>query len=86
MWPGSEPNKSIQDLATELQGTKEKLRECRHSLDRAGADEDLSCVPSWYEGINLDVLVKQRKGSSWLSDPERIKKRQERAYEIRHVC
>ena len=32
--------------------------------------------------MNLDVPAKQRKGSSWLSDPVRIQKRQERAFEI----
>ena len=35
---------------------------------------------SWYEDINLDVLARIRGDGKWLTDPELIKKRQERAY------
>ena len=48
LWPGSEPNKSIAELAACLQGSEANLREWRHSSARAGADEALAWALSWY--------------------------------------
>ena len=75
LWPGTEPNKNIQDLAADLQGTETRVREWRHSLDRAGADEALAWVLSWHEGIDLNLLVEQRRGSFWIEDPKHVKMR-----------
>ena len=80
--PESAANKSIRDLAITLQESEQRLREWRHSSARAGADEALAWVLSWYEKINLDALVETRGASAWLSDPTLISKRQERAFEI----
>ena len=82
LWPGSEASKSIQDLAVALQGSEQRLREWRHSSARAGADEALAWVLSWYEKINLDALAEMRGTSKWLNDPALISRRQERAFAI----
>ena len=37
-------------------------------------------VLSWYENINLDALQSVRAGSKWTTDPELIRRRQERAH------
>ena len=68
LWPGSEPNKSIADLAIRLQASEAKLREWRHSSARAGADEALAWVLSWYEEMDLDMRKTQREGSRWVED------------------
>ena len=82
LWPESAPSKSIRDLAITLQESEQRLREWRHSSARAGADEALAWVLSWYEKINLDALAEMRGTSKWLNDPELISKRQERAFAI----
>jgi hypothetical protein len=58
------------------------LDEWQEAAARAGADEALSFILSWYEGINLDTIKAMRSGSKWTTDPELIKKRQEMAYAI----
>ena len=83
LWPGEEPLKGIIELIARLRDTESKLRAWRHSSARAGSDEALAWVLSWYEGMNLNLLERTRDGSLWLSDPERIQRRQARAYEIR---
>ena len=60
VWPEQPPCSSTRDLALTLWGTGDRLREWRHSCARAGADEALAWVLSWYENINLDVLVEAR--------------------------
>ena len=82
LWPGAEPLKGIVELIARLRDTESKLRAWRHSSARAGSDEALAWVLSWYEGMNLDILEKTREGSLWLSDPQRIQSRQARAFEI----
>ena len=74
LWPRSEPNKSIADLAVRLQDTEAKLREWRHSSARAGADEALAWVLSWYEEMDLDTLKTQREGSRWVEDSEHVQR------------
>lgn len=59
---------------------KSRLDEWRESAARVGADEALSFALSWYDGINLDVLQTMRADSRYLSDPELVAKRRERAY------
>ena len=82
VWPEQPPCASTRDLALTLWGTGDRLREWRHSCARAGADEALAWVLSWYENINLDVLVEARGGSRWLSDPDMIARRMTRAHAI----
>ena len=82
LWPESEGVKSIEALAEALRGSKQRLREWRHSSARAGSDEALSWVLSWYEKIDLDALAELRATSSWITDPALLRKRQERAFAI----
>jgi len=80
LWPGSQAPASVSELARCLMASEDRLIEWRESAARAGADEAMSFVLSWYEGINLDVLQKMRLHSKWTTDPDLIKRRQERAY------
>ena len=82
LWPESAGIKSIEALAEALRGSKQRLCEWRHSSARAGSDEALSWVLSWYEKINLDALAEVRATSSWITDPALVRKRQERAFAI----
>ena len=72
LWPGTEAPKSVGELARQLQGSEDQLREWRSSCARAGADEALSYVLSWYEALDLDVFQKMRARSKWTSDPALI--------------
>ncbi len=80
LWPKIEPPKKIEELAEYLLTSEERLIEWRESAARAGADEALAFVLSWYEGIKLDVLQTMRTGSKWIEDPELIQQRRQRAY------
>lgn len=80
LWPGEEAPSAIPKLAKRLLEVEDRLSEWRESAARVGADEALSFVLSWYDGINLDVLQSMRVGSPFLSNPELIAKRQEWAY------
>ena len=72
----------MHELAVCLQGTESRLRAWRHSAARAGSDEALSWVLSWYQKIDLDALLTQREGSGWVTDQPLIQQRQARACEI----
>ena len=82
LWPESEGIKNVEALAEALRGSKQRLREWRHSSARAGSDEALSWVLSWYEKIDLNALAELRATSSWITDPALVRKRQERAFAI----
>ncbi|XP_024310315.1 uncharacterized protein LOC112268638 [Brachypodium distachyon] len=56
LWPGEEAPTGIPELATRLLEVGDRLNEWRESAAHVGADEALSFVLSWYDGINLDVL------------------------------
>ena len=58
----------------------------RSSAARAGADEALMYVLSWYEGIDLDALKTLCAGSKWTTDPDLIRRRQEMAYSLIHYA
>ena len=75
LWPDVEAPMSLPELVDELMVSDDRLNEWRESAARVGADEALSFVLSWYEGINLDVLHTMRLGSKYMTDPELIKKR-----------
>ena len=80
LWPNTDTPASVDELSRCLQGREKRLREWRASAARVGADEAMIYVLSWYEGINLDALQSMRAGSKWTTDPELVKRRQERAY------
>ena len=56
LWPDVEAPTSLPELVDELMASEDRLNEWRKSSAGVGADEALSFVLSWYEGINLDVL------------------------------
>ena len=56
-----------------------RLREWRSSLARAGVDQALTFVLSWYESIDLRALQSLRSDSKWTSDPTLIQSRKEAA-------
>src|SRR4051812_11719625 len=80
IWPDQDAPNLIEPLANRLLLTEDRLDQWRESAGRAAADKALSFVLSRYEDINLDVLARIRGDGKWLTDPELIKKRQERAY------
>ena len=62
------------------------LADCRNkaprveiSSARAGADQALTFVLSWYESIDLRALQSLRSDSKWTSDPTLIQSRKEAA-------
>ena len=63
------------DLAAVLGGAEERFRAWRSSSARAGADQALQFVLSWYGTVKLEKLQYQREGSEWTSNPERIAER-----------
>ena len=63
LWSDAELGANLPDLAANLQGTEARLRAWRHSSARAGADEALGWVFSWYEGMDLILLVERWRGS-----------------------
>jgi hypothetical protein len=82
LWPGEDTPNSCKGLAEALLNVDDQLDEWRESAAHAGADEALSFILSWYEGINLDTLKAMRTGSKLTSDPELIAKWQETTYAI----
>ncbi|XP_024313247.1 uncharacterized protein LOC112269940 [Brachypodium distachyon] len=80
LWPGEEAPADILTLAKRLLETESRLSDWRESAARIGTDEALSFVLLWYDGINLDMLQSMRAGSPYLTDPELVAKRKERAY------
>jgi hypothetical protein len=80
LWPDEPAPKSARALARNLKDCEDRLDAWRESAARAGADEALNFVMSWYEDINLDVLGALRIGAKYSEDPELVLKRQERAY------
>ena len=70
----------MEGLIRFLDATDDRLQEWRESSARAGADEAMKVVLSWYEGIKLEVLRGIRTNGKYVTDPEWIKKRQEIAY------
>ena len=60
LWPDTELSPHMKDLADDLQGTEDRLRAWRHSSARDGADEALGWALYWYEGMDLNLLVRRR--------------------------
>lgn len=82
LWPESEPPQTVAELSKCLLAAETRLREWRSSSARAGADEALTFVLPWYEGINLDTLETLRSDSKWMSDPELVQRCKETAYSM----
>ena len=80
LWPGVEPPTSATELAEWLAISDDRLSEWRESAARVGADEAMTFVMSWYEDVKLKSLQTVRANGLYVTDPELIKQRQERAY------
>ena len=68
------------ELGRMLKDSESELRKWRKSSARAGADEALAWVLSWYEDLDIKSITGQRDGSKWETDPVFVKKRQAAAY------
>ena len=79
LWPESASLATIAELSKCLLAAETRLREWRSSSARAGADQALTFVLSWYETIDLNALKSLRSDSKWTSDPTLIQSRKEAA-------
>ena len=82
LWPDCEAPASVTELSKCLLATEERLREWRSSSARAGADQALTFVLSWYEEIDLNVLQSLRSDSKWTSDSALIQRRKDAAFSM----
>ena len=80
LWPEDKLPLSPSEIAERLQDGPERLDEWHVSAGRVGADEALSYVRSWFEGIPLARLKHMRDGSIYEKDPEYKLRRQKLAY------
>ena len=80
LWPEDKLPLPPSEIAERLQDGPERLDEWRASAGRVGADEALSYVLSWFEGIPLARLKHMRDGSIYEKDPELKRHRQKLAY------
>ena len=72
LWPAASGNISVTELATALQDAGNRLHAWKRSGARAGADQALQHVLSWYEGLDLEVIKSLRVVSEWYTDPAKI--------------
>ena len=56
LWPEEVNPKSPKELAERLVESGTRLSQWRESTARAGADEAMMVVLSWYENLDLDLL------------------------------
>ena len=82
LWPEDPSPRNFKVLAERLSEGRNRLRAWRKSAARAGAEEALMWVLSWFEDLDLEKLAALREGSPWIDDPELVKKRQAIAYEM----
>ena len=82
LWPEDPSPRTVEVLAERLSEGRNRLRAWRESAARAGAEEALMWVLSWFEDLDLEKLAALRDGSPWIDDPELVKKRQAIAYEM----
>ena len=82
LWPGVSATLSASELATVLRDPGKRLHAGKRSGVQAGADQVLTHVLSWYEGLDLDVIQRLRTISPWCTDPAKIQRRQEVAHRV----
>ena len=82
LWPKEPAPKTARSLAEKMVDAEDRLIEWRQSAARAGADEALAWVLSWYETIELANIKGVCDGSRWIADPEWVRKCQELAYSL----
>ena len=82
LWPSATGKISVTELATMLKDAGNRLHAWKRSAVRAGADQELQHVLSWYEGLDLEVIKSPRVISEWYTDPAKIRLRQETAHRL----
>lgn len=82
LWPGQVLPPDAEKLAKWLAAAPGRIDDWRASAARAGADEALSFVLSWYEEVELDQLSSRRAGVEAALDEEARKQRRARACAI----
>ena len=80
LWPDEPAPKSPEHLAQMLMDSETRLCQWRESAARAGADEALMVVLSWYEGLDLDLFQSFRSNGKYVTDPDWVEKRKKLAY------
>ena len=80
LWPGVEVPATPAELAERLLNGHARLCEWHYSAGRVGADEVLSFLLSWYEGIDFDLLQSYRIESKFVSEEPWIQRRKDLAY------
>ena len=72
LWPDTEMPSGPYELADALMNAGARLTEWRYSAGRAGADEVLTFLLSWYETIDFDVIQTCRTACKFVSEEEWI--------------
>ena len=75
LWPDAETLRSPIALAEALMNGGARLTEWRYSAGRAGADEVLTFLLSWYETIDFDLVQTCRTASKFASEEEWVQRR-----------
>jgi hypothetical protein len=75
LYPGEPRPKELSVLCEWLNAADIQFDEWLRSATRAGSDQALKFVLSWYEELDLDALETLRLGSAALSDEAQIRKR-----------
>ena len=79
LWPDAEMPRSPIVLAEALMNAGVRLTAWRFSAGRAGADEVLTYLCSWYETIDFDLVQTCRVASKFVSEDQWIERRKELA-------
>jgi hypothetical protein len=80
LWPDEEYPSRTSDLIRRLSEAPARLCEWRQSAARAGSDQALTFVLSWYEKLELQRFARLRGDSKWILDPAFVEQRQRTAY------
>ena len=82
LWPSIHATLSVSELASALRCAGRRIHAWKRSGARAGADQVLTQVLSWYEGLDLDAIQRLRTISPCYNDPAKVQRRQEVAHRI----
>ena len=77
LFPEAREVQSTEELIRNLNQAKTRLRLWRSSSARAGADDALMFIMSWHVHVELHKIQTLREGSSWMTNPDLIKIREE---------
>ena len=75
LWPEEADLKSPEELAERLMDSGIRLSQWRESAARAGADEAMMVVLSWYETLDLNLFQTFRSNGKYVEDPAWVEKR-----------